>query len=55
MKNLAFVNALKTYVNVPQALVLSSESAPAVDNESALSEQDLREAQSLRDENELYL
>lgn len=55
MTNLAFVNALKTYVNVPQALALSSEPVPTVDNEPVLSEQDLREAQSLRDENELYL
>jgi ATP-dependent Clp protease protease subunit len=46
LKNVAFVNALKSYVNVPQAL-LSSDPEPADDNE--------REAQSLRNEIQLYL
>ncbi len=54
MTNLAFVNTLKTYVNVPQSL-LSSEPA-AVDNETSAEAQiNEHEVQSLRDEIEVYL
>ena len=48
VKNLAFVNALKTYVNVPPALLSSSEPAPVDDRET-------REAQSLRNEIQIIL
>lgn len=52
LTNLAFVNALKTYVNVPQSL-LSSKPEPAEDNDPAKQESE-RAAQSLRDEIEVY-
>lgn len=45
LTNLAYVNTLKTYVNVPQSL-LPSTAEPVVDDE--------REVQSLRDEIEVY-
>ncbi len=47
LTNMAFVNALQTYVNVPTALKQSSEPTQADDNE--------REAQSLRNEIQLIL
>lgn len=55
LRNVAYVNALKTYVNVPPAL-LSSEPATADDNETPAQPQvDEHEAQSLRDELDVYL
>lgn len=54
MTNLAYVNTLKTYVNVPQSL-LSSEPV-IVGNETPVEPQvDEHEVQSLRDEIEVYL
>jgi ATP-dependent Clp protease protease subunit len=48
LTNMAFVNALKSYANVPQALLPSKEE-PVDEDELE------REAQSLRDELEVYL
>ncbi len=53
-QNMAFLNAMQTFVNVPPAL-LSSEAAPVEDNDlDRLNGQELREAQALRDYVHLY-
>ena len=53
LKNIAYVNALQSYVNVPQALRAAEE--PALQNQSESVDDNDREAQSLRDEIEVYL
>ncbi len=54
LTNVAYVNTLKTYVNVPQSLLPDAQ-APAPDLLQESADKFEREAQSLRDELEVYL